>query len=101
MTTEMVRAFFARILSSRLYECKQPMLQLQVSVLPHAPIQTAFAVGFDFSGIDEPSIERLGDMYSLRYAEFVMPLVKAIQEQQAIIEELKQRVQALEGTSRR
>lgn len=49
--------------------------------------QAAKASGYDFSGIDKPKNEN--DLYSLRYAEFVVPLVKAIQEQQAQINELK------------
>lgn len=64
-------------------------------------LEAANAIGYDFSGIDEPSIERLGDMYSLRYAEFVVPLVKAIQEQQAIIDDLTRRLEMLEGGSQR
>jgi len=39
--------------------------------------------GYDFSGVDKPKNEN--DLYGLRYAEFVVPLVKAVQEQQAII----------------
>lgn len=35
-------------------------------------------IGFDFSGVDAPKNEN--DMYGLRYAEFVVPLVKAVQE---------------------
>lgn len=34
--------------------------------------------GFDFSGVDAPKNEH--DLYGLRYAEFVVPLVKAVQE---------------------
>jgi len=33
---------------------------------------------FDFSGVDAPKNDR--DVYGLRYAEFVVPLVKAVQE---------------------
>jgi hypothetical protein len=44
-------------------------------------------IGFEFSGVDAPKNEN--DMYGLRYAEFVVPLVKAVQEQQQQIEELK------------
>ena len=43
--------------------------------------------GFDFSGVDKPKNEK--DFYGLRYAEFVVPLVKAVQEQQVMIDELK------------
>jgi trimeric autotransporter adhesin len=44
----------------------------------------AKATGFNFSGVDKPRNEY--GVYGLRYAEFVVPLVKAIQEQQIIIE---------------
>jgi trimeric autotransporter adhesin len=50
--------------------------------------QAALSVGFDFSGIDKSGVEN-GGLYSLRYAEFVVPLVKAVQEQQAMITDLK------------
>ena len=35
-------------------------------------------IGYDFSGVDAPKNEK--DMYGLRYAEIVVPLVKAVQE---------------------
>ena len=40
-------------------------------------------ISYDFSGIDTPKNET--DYYGIRYAEFVVPLTKAIQEQQEII----------------
>jgi len=49
--------------------------------------QAAKDAGYNFSGIDKPKNE--SDMYGLRYSEFVVPLVKAMQQQQQIIEELK------------
>jgi hypothetical protein len=57
--------------------------------------EAAKACGYDFSGIIKPENEK--SQYSLSYAEFVVPLVKALQEQQAIIEELKARIEVLEG----
>jgi hypothetical protein len=42
------------------------------------------SIGFDFSGVDVPA--NPDEIYGLRYAEFVVPLIKAVQEQQAIIE---------------
>jgi len=42
---------------------------------------------YDFSGVHAPRNEH--DLYSLTYAEFVVPLVKAVQEQQHQIDELK------------
>jgi hypothetical protein len=35
-------------------------------------------IGYDFSGVDAPKNEK--DIYGLRYAEFTVPLVKAVQE---------------------
>ena len=52
---------------------------------------------YDFSGVDKPKNEK--DYYGLRYAEFVVPLVKAIQEQQKMIEELRQEVNKLKERS--
>lgn len=57
--------------------------------------QVANEIGFEFSGIDKPKNEN--DFYGLRYAEFVVPLVKAIQEQQKIIEDLTRRIEVLES----
>lgn len=53
--------------------------------------QAAQAVGYNFSGVDKPQHDR--DLYGLRYAEFVVPLVKAVQEQQAIITQLQNQLQ--------
>jgi hypothetical protein len=50
--------------------------------------QAALETGFDFDGIHHPSNDK--DPYSLAYSEFVVPLVKAVQEQQHQIETLKQ-----------
>ncbi len=52
--------------------------------------QAATQLHYEFSGVDDT-----GGIMSLRYAEFVAPLVKAIQEQQAEIEALKAEVKLL------
>jgi len=49
--------------------------------------------GYTFSGIVKPENEQ--QKYALRYAEFVVPLVDAVQQQQKIIEALKIENQAL------
>ena len=46
--------------------------------------KAANAVGYDFSGITNP--QTANDHYSLSYESFVVPLVKAIQEQQKMLE---------------
>ncbi len=51
-------------------------------------------LGIDFSGVEVPQNEK--SMYSLRYAEFVVPLVKAVQEQQELIKKLTNRIEELE-----
>jgi len=56
--------------------------------------QAATEAGYDFNGVEKPKSK--DGYYALRYAEFVVPLVKAMQEQQQIIEELKKKVAALE-----
>ncbi len=53
----------------------------------------AKAVGYDFSGVDAP--QNKGGLYGLRYAEFVVPLVKAVQEQQEMIDKQEQMIQLL------
>jgi len=41
---------------------------------------------YEFSGVDAPKNDN--DFYGLRYADFVVPLVKAVQEQQMMINQL-------------
>ena len=53
----------------------------------------AIKAGYDFSGVDKPKNEN--DQYALRYAEFVVPLVKAVQEQQAIINSQNKKIDDL------
>lgn len=57
--------------------------------------EAAKSVGYDFSGVYAPANE--SDHYALAYSTFVVPLVKAVQEQQAIIEDLRARIVVLEG----
>jgi hypothetical protein len=52
-------------------------------------------MGLEFSGIVKPQNEN--DHYSIRYAEFVLPLINAVQEQQVIIDALLKRIEALEA----
>ncbi len=73
--------------------------------MPKAPLsrQTGFIaqevetvgkeIQYNFSGVDKPQNNQ--DFYGLRYAEFVVPLVKAVQEQQAIIDKQQKQIQDL------
>ncbi len=49
--------------------------------------QAAQQSNYDFSGVDKP--QTADGLYGLRYSDFVVPLVKAVQEQQQIIEAQK------------
>jgi hypothetical protein len=52
--------------------------------------KAAMDLGYDFGGVDKPKHAK--DFYGLRYAEFVVPLVKAVQELSKENEELKKKV---------
>jgi hypothetical protein len=56
---------------------------------------SATKLGYSFSGVDAPKNDE--DAYGLRYAEFVVPIVKAMQEQQAMIEAQNARIEKLEA----
>jgi hypothetical protein len=51
---------------------------------------TAKSLGYDFDGVHVPG-DSSTDNYTVGYATFVVPLVKAVQEQQEMIDSLKQR----------
>ena len=51
---------------------------LQSGFIAQEVEQAAKELGYNFSGVDAPKNE--DDYYGLRYAEFVVPLVKAVQE---------------------
>ena len=57
--------------------------------------QAATEAGYDFDGVIVPK-DINKDHYQLSYASFVVPLVKAVQEQQATIEVLQNKVLNLE-----
>jgi hypothetical protein len=50
--------------------------------------------GFDFPGIDIPKNDK--EVYALRYSDFIMPMVKGMQEQQKQIENYELRIKNLE-----
>jgi hypothetical protein len=56
--------------------------------------QAAQASGYDFSGIVRPRTEQ--DHYSLSYEAFVVPLVKAVQEQEMVIREQDKKIASLQ-----
>ena len=57
--------------------------------------RAAMELGYDFSGVDKPQNNE--SLYGLRYAEFTVPLVKAVQELDAMNKELKSTNEKLEA----
>jgi hypothetical protein len=68
--------------------------EIQVGFIAQDVEKTAEDLGYQFSGVDKPDNDK--DLYGIRYSSFVVPLVKAVQEQQALIEKLLERIEALE-----
>jgi hypothetical protein len=59
--------------------------QIQTGFLAQDVEKVAKSIGYDFSGVD---VDEIG-IYGLRYAEFVVPLVKAVQELSTQNEQLR------------
>jgi len=55
----------------------------------------ALDVGYDFDGVVKP--QNKNDHYRLSYSSIVMPLIKAVQEQQVMIETLQQEIAILKN----
>jgi hypothetical protein len=66
--------------------------QLQTGFIAQDVEAAAKSIGYDFSGVD---VDETG-IYGLRYAEFVVPLVKAVQELSAQVNELTELVSSLQ-----
>jgi hypothetical protein len=67
--------------------------QTQTGFIAQEVEEAATQSGYSFSGVDAPKNEN--DYYGLRYGEFVVPLVKGMQEQQALIEAQQQQIEQL------
>jgi hypothetical protein len=57
--------------------------------------ETLKAMGKTFSGVVRP--QNSNDFYSVRYAEFVLPLINAVKEQNELIKSLEMRIEQLEN----
>jgi len=75
--------------------------EIQTGFIAQEVEQAAQSVGYDFHGVDKPKNKT--SHYGLRYAEFVVPLVKAVQElseenenQQQTIDKLKEQETKIE-----
>ncbi|SCY25706.1 tail fiber domain-containing protein [Flavobacterium caeni] len=61
--------------------------------------KAAQSIGYDFDGLHLPDASNPTDNYSVAYSQFVMPMVKAIQEQQAQIESVTQENKSLKAAA--
>gem|GEM_PF-5457683 len=68
--------------------------ELETGLIAQEVEQAAQDLGFHFNGVDKP--QNANDIYGLRYAEFTVPLIKAVQEQQKQIEQQQKRIEVLE-----
>jgi hypothetical protein len=75
--------------TSAVYEAlrKQNGEELNTGFLAQEVERAAKDIGYDFSGVSKPTNDTAP--YALAYTEFVVPLVKAVQEQQTEIEQLQ------------
>jgi len=69
--------------------------EIQTGFVAQDVEKAAKKLGFNFSGVDAPKNDR--DLYGLRYAEFVVPLVKAVQELSIENDELKNTNESLQN----
>ncbi|MFB9078042.1 tail fiber domain-containing protein [Flavobacterium procerum] len=68
------------------YHMKTGTTDLQTGFIAQEVEKATNSLNYDFNAVVKPQTNAENDYYSLRYAEFVVPLVKAVQEQQAQIE---------------
>jgi|GEM_PF-1042688 len=73
------------------YTMKKGTTDLQTGFIAQEVEKAAKEINYEFSGIVKPKSD--SDFYSLRYSEFVVPLVKAVQEQQSQIQTLEKKQQ--------
>ncbi|WP_170826816.1 tail fiber domain-containing protein [Flavobacterium caeni] len=67
----------------------------QTGFIAQEVAQAAQEINYDFNGVDVP--KNAENLYSVNYTSFVVPLVKAVQEQQQIIEGQNEKISDLEA----
>ena len=76
------------------YKMKTGTTNLQSGFIAQEVESAAKEINYEFNGVVKP--QTTADFYSLKYAEFVVPLVKAVQEQQSQIELYEAKIKNLE-----
>jgi hypothetical protein len=81
--------------SLRLFKAEKTKAKIRYTGFLAQEVEAAAnAIDYDFSGVHAPKNER--DNYSISYAEFVVPLVKAVQEMDEALKSKNHQVEALE-----
>lgn len=75
-------------------DCKQSQI-VKTGLIAQEVELAALDVGYDFDGVIKPQNEN--DHYRLSYSSFVVPLIKAVQEQQEMIEALQKEIEILKS----
>ena len=76
-----------------------PTLFRNIGFIAQEVEKTCEELGFEFDGLTVPDPDNPTTKYGLAYAQFVVPLVKAVQEQQVIIETQKTELEQLKQKS--
>jgi hypothetical protein len=74
-------------------EINQSKQMVKTGLIAQEVESAALEVGYDFDGVVKPQHEK--DHYRLSYSSLVVPLIKAVQEQQMMIEELQKEIEIL------
>jgi len=91
MDHEKIYAFYGKVIPEYLKPALENKNQIRYSgFIAQEVEEQAIAAGYEFSGVKAPQNEE--DAYGLRYAEFVVPLVKSTQELYDIIESQQQTI---------
>jgi hypothetical protein len=78
-----------------LYNMKTGSTELQTGFIAQEVEAAAKGIGYEFNGVVKPQSD--ADFYALSYASFVVPLVKAVQEQQSQIESMQKELNDLKA----
>lgn len=74
---------------------KKSDLKFYTGLIAQEVEQSALEIDYEFDGVIQPENEQ--DHYKLSYISFITPLIKAVQEQQCMIEDLKKEIENLKS----
>ena len=93
--TQMIDEIQAVPASKRNYDGEKEKIRYS-GFLAQEVRSAAIQTGYDFSGVNVPKNEH--SLYGINYSEMVVPLVKAVQELKALVEQQQAEIAALKAT---